>query len=94
MRIAKEDTALVGISEFRTKSEAILNELKTHKIVIERRNKPVAVLLPIDKYEEMEEVFEWVEDHALGYLAKEREKATPKAKYLSLKDIEKKVGLR
>lgn len=93
MIIVKEDTALVGISEFRTKAEEIFNELKTHKVVIERRNEPVAVLLSLKKYKQMEEVFEWLEDHALGYLAKEREKSTPKAKYLSLEELSKKIGL-
>ena len=59
----KKDTTLVGISEFCTKGQEILNELKTHKVIIERRNKPVAMLLSLKKYEKMQEVFEWIEDH-------------------------------
>lgn len=94
MVIVKEDSALVGVSEFRTKAEAIFNELKSRKIIIERRNKPIAVLLSLKKYEEMEELFEWIEDNALGYIARERDKSTPKAKYISLEDVSKKIGLR
>jgi len=94
MVIVKEDSVLVGVSEFRTKAEAIFNELKSRKIIIEKRNKPIAVLLSLKKYEEMEELFEWIEDNTLGYLAKEREKFLPKAKYLSLQEVSKKIGLR
>lgn len=94
MVIVKGDSALVGVSEFRTKAEAIFNELKSRKIIIEKRNKPIAVLLSLKKYEEMEELFEWIEDNALGYIAREREKSTPKAKYISLQEASKKIGLR
>ena len=94
MVIVKEDSVLVGVSEFRTKAEAIFNELKSRKVIIEKRNKPIAVLLSLKKYEEMEELFEWIEDNALGYLAKEREKSTAKTKYLSLEELSKKAGLR
>ena len=94
MVIVKEDSALVGISEFRTKAEAIFNELKNRKVIIEKRNKPIAVLLSLKKYEEMEELFEWIEDNALGYIAREREISSPKAKYISLQEASKKIGLR
>lgn len=93
MVIVKEDSALVGVSEFRTKADEIFNELKIRKVIIEKRNKPIAVLLSLKKYEEMEELFEWIEDNALGYLAKERERSFSKAKYLSLKEVSKKIGL-
>ncbi|PIV39221.1 MAG: hypothetical protein COS29_03680 [Candidatus Omnitrophica bacterium CG02_land_8_20_14_3_00__42_8] len=94
MVIVKEDSTLVGVSEFRTKADEIFNELKSRKVIIEKRNKPIAVLLSLKKYEEMEELFEWIEDNALGHLAKEREKALSKAKYLSLQEVSKKIGLR
>jgi prevent-host-death family protein len=89
----KENTTLVGISEFRTKADAIFDELKTHKVIIERRNKPVAVMVSLKKYEQMEEVLEWIEDHALGYIAKEREKGSAGTDYLSLEKLSKKIGL-
>ena len=74
MVTVKENTTLVGISEFRTKADAIFNQLKSSKVIIERRNRPIAVMVSIKKYEELGEMLGWIEDSALGYLAKEREK--------------------
>ncbi len=93
MVTVKENTTLVGISEFRTKADAIFNQLKSSKVIIERRNRPIAVMVSIKKYEELEEMLEWIEDNALGYLAKEREKSTPGTKYISSREAAKKIGL-
>ena len=41
----KEDTTLVGVSELRTHMEKILAESKKHRVLIEKRNKPVAVIM-------------------------------------------------
>jgi len=38
-------------------------------------------------------MLEWIEDNALGYLAKEREKSTPGIKYISSREVVKKIGL-
>ena len=86
MITVKEDTTLVGISELRTHIEAILEESKKHKIVIGRRNKPVAVLLDMEKYNRMEHSLELLEDFVLGFLAKERDAKTKSSDYV---DIEK-----
>lgn len=93
MVTVKENTTLVGISEFRTKADAIFQQLKNSKVIIERRNRPIAVMVSIKKYEELEEMLEWIEDNALGYLAKKREKSTPGAKYISSQEAAKKIGL-
>jgi prevent-host-death family protein len=93
MVTVKENTTLVGISEFRTKADAIFQQLKNSKVIIERRNRPIAVMVSIKKYEELEEMLEWIEDNALGYLAKEREKSTPGIKYISSREVVKKIGL-
>jgi len=50
-------------------------------------------MVSIKKYEELEEMLEWIEDNALGYLAKEREKSTPGTKYISSQEAAKKIGL-
>jgi prevent-host-death family protein len=86
MITVKEDTTLVGISEFRTNIEGILEESKKHKIVIGKRNKPVAVLLDMEKYSRMEHALEILEDFALGFLARERDSKTKSSDYV---DIEK-----
>lgn len=82
----KEDTTLVGVSELRTHMEKILEESKKHKVLIEKRNKPVAVIMAMEDYNKMEETLEILEDLALGYLARERESGAKPSDYL---DIEK-----
>ena len=86
----KEDTTLVGVSELRTEIDKILAESKKHKVLIGRRNKPVAVLLDIEKYNQMEATLDLLEDFALGYLAKERDTANA-SEYLDLRAVLKKV---
>lgn len=87
----KEDTTLVGVSELRTKMEEILKESEVHKIVIEKRNKPVAVLLSLEKYKHIEEALELLEDIALGYSAKEREKKSTSKDYIDIEEAQRKV---
>ena len=94
MYTAQENTTLVHLSELRTKWSEILERLKHTKVVLERRNRPFAVLVPIEKYEKMEALLEKVEDQALGYWAEEREKQGRQKRYLSLEEAERKVGLR
>lgn len=84
MFTVKEDTTLVGVSELRTKLDRILREAKRHKIVIEKRNKPIAILIAIERYSAIEELLDRLEDYELGHLAREREKASSKEDYLSL----------
>lgn len=84
MYTIREDTMLVGVSELRTKIEKILEEAKLHKIVIEKRNKPIAVLIAIEQYNAMEELLDSIEDLELGRMAKEREKRSSKKDYISL----------
>ena len=87
----KEDTTLVGISELRTNMDKILIESKKHKVLIERRNKPVAVLVDIEKYSQMEETLELLEDFALGSLAKERASKSKPSDYLDIEELRKKI---
>jgi len=91
MITVKEDTTLVGISELRTNIDKILEESKKHKILIERRHKPVAILLDMERYSQMETTLELLEDFALGYLAKERESHTKPSGYVSIKEAIKKI---
>ena len=94
MYTIREETTLVPFSELRTKLDEVLEALKHSKVILEKRKRPFAVLVPIEKYEKMEEVLEMVEDRALGYLAQEREKKVKDRNYLTLDEAEKKVGLR
>lgn len=87
----KENTTLVGVSELRTHMEEILAVSKKHKVLIEKRNKPVAVLMAMEDYSRMEETMEVLEDLALGYLAREREAGSKPSDYLDIEDVLKGV---
>lgn len=88
----KEDTTLVGVSELRTRLEKIIEEAKRHKVVIEKRNKPIAVIVAIDRYNAMEEFLDKFEDYELSNLARLREKGSSKKDYIALEDAFRKIG--
>jgi prevent-host-death family protein len=89
----KEDTTLVGVSELRTKLDKIIEESKRHKVVIEKRNKPIAVIMAIDRYSAIEELLETIEDLELGRVARQREKGTSRKDYIAIEDAYKRIGL-
>jgi len=91
MFTVKENTTIVGVSEIRTKIDEIIKAAKNSKILIKKRNKFLAVLLDLEKYNEMEEILDTLEDIALGYLAKEREKKSKSTDYINIEEVEKKV---
>lgn len=94
MRRIKEDTTLVGVSEFRTHAEEIMKAAQQQPVIVEKRHKPMAVLLPIEQYERTEAVLDLLEDTILGLLAKERARHARPKDYLSLEELERRVGLR
>jgi len=93
MVTVKEQTTLVGISELRTKVDEILQRMNRSTVVIERRRKPLAVMLPIARYEEMEALLELVEDRILGLLAMARYRGTPRKAYLPLEQVERRLRI-
>lgn len=90
----KADTVIVGVSELRTHLEDILKKTEHMRVAIARRNQVVGMLLSLKQYEEMEEMLEMAEDIALGYLARERERKKTAGRYLTLDEVEKKLGAR
>ncbi len=94
MITVKEDTTLVGVSELRTNINQVLEEARKHKVLIGKRNKPVAVLLTIKRYDEIEEILNTLEDVALGYLAKERESHSKPTDYLDIEKAEGKIKVK
>jgi prevent-host-death family protein len=92
MHTIKEDTTLVGVSELRTRLEKTLDEARHHKVVIEKRNKPIAVLVAIDRYEAMEDIHDRIEDMELGGIAKKRDAKSGKRDYVSIQDAIRKIG--
>lgn len=94
MHIFTEPSTLVGLSELRTHWDEILKLALKSRVFLGKRQKPLAVLVPVKKYEEMEALLDRVEDAVLGYLARERDKKTRSSDYLSLDEAEKSVGLK
>ena len=94
MQHIEENTTLVGAVELRTRMKDVLKAMKVSKVVLEMRNKALAVLVPIEKYQKIEALLEEIEDRALGYVARERDRNSRQRDYLSLDQIEKKLGFR
>jgi prevent-host-death family protein len=94
MITVKENTTLIGISELRNEPERIFKEMRKRPIVIGKHRKPVAVLIPMEEYEEMGRLLEMVEDYVLGMLAQERDKKHKNPKWVSIEEALKRVGLK
>jgi prevent-host-death family protein len=71
----------------------ILEKIKSNKVILTRRNKPVGVIVDYEEYKKMEEIIDSLEDYVLGHLAKERAQRKGK-KLITLEEAEKKLGLR
>lgn len=91
MFTVKEDTTLVGISEMRTSFDKVLGAIGNSKVLLERRNKPLAVIVSIEKYNQMEHFIESAEDMVLGYLARERDFKSNPSDYIDLDVAEKRL---
>lgn len=85
-------TTLVGVAELRKTTKEVLEKLKSHKVILTKRNKPVGVLLDYGEFRRIEEIMEALEDYILGTLAKERAQRKGK-KVISLEEAERKLGL-
>lgn len=87
----KGNTTLVGVSELRTKFDEMLKQAKDHKVIIEKRNKPTAVLLDINQYAKIERLLEELGDIALGYIAKSRDKRSKTSDYIDIDRVEREI---
>jgi len=93
MITVEEKTTIVGVAELRKVMSDILERIKSNKVILTRRNKPVGVIVDYEEYKKMEEVIDSLEDYVLGHLAKERAQRKGK-KLITLEEAEKKLGLR
>ncbi len=93
MIIFKEDTALIGIAELRTKAADVLKKIKKYRIILTKRNKPVGMIIDYDEYLQMQRVLDEVEDLVLGNIAKDRLERKDK-KFITLDEAEEKVELK
>lgn len=79
-------TTIAKISELRNQSEKIISNLKDHKVILEKHNKPVAVMVDYKRYEHLEKMLEFAEEYVLGLIASQRDKRASKSDFV---DIEK-----
>jgi prevent-host-death family protein len=93
MITVEEKTTIVGVAELRKMISDILEKVKSNKVILTRRNKPVGVIVDYEEFKEMEEIIDTFEDYVLGYLAKERAQRKGK-KLISLEEAEKRLGLK
>lgn len=93
MLTVKEDTAIIGVAELRSKAANVLKEIKKHKVILTKRNRPVGIIVDYEEYEKMEQLLEDVEDVILGNIARERLERKDK-NTMTLEQAERKVGLR
>ena len=87
----KEDTTIVGVTELRKMIPEILKKIKTEKVILTRRNRPIGILVDYDEYEKMEKILDAAEDFMLGQLAKERA-SRKERKTVDLEEAERRVG--
>ena len=86
MITVKKEMSIAGLSELRTKSEEILKELKGHPVILERHNKPVAVMVNYRRYTLEEEMLDYAEEYILGRLAKERDKDSKPSDFVDIRN--------
>ena len=93
MITVEEKTTIVGVAELRKMISDILEKVKSNKVILTRRNKPVGVIVAYEEYKKMEEIIDTFEDYILGYLAKERAQRKGK-KLITLEEAERRLGLK
>jgi prevent-host-death family protein len=91
MITVKQNTTLVGVSELRTQMEALLKTLHNTHVVIEKRHKPVAVLVSNEEYEKTQDLLDIAESIVLGALAKARHQNSTDKDYIALEELLKKT---
>ena len=87
-------TTLIGISELRTRADEILKIAKTRRVLLGKRGKPVAVLVPIEEWERQEALLDQFEDMALGQIAQDRVSERPPTEYVSLQAVKRRFGIK
>ena len=81
-----EKSSIAALSELRTKSEAILKQLSKNKVILQKHNKPVAVMLSYQQYVALEELLDRIEDYTLGMTALERDKKASKKDFVDIEE--------
>lgn len=85
MITVRQKATIAAISELRNKSEEVLKSVQDHHVILERHNKPVAVMIDYEQYEAFEKLLDYAEDYTLGMLARERDKKAKKSDFVDIK---------
>ena len=93
MWTVEEKSAIVGVAELRKAMKDVVEEIKTHKVILTKRNRPIGVLINYEEFKKMEDLVEAIQDFIFGQKAKERSRRKDK-KWVTLEEVEKKLGLR
>lgn len=85
----------IPLSEARARLSELLDELESRHehVVITRKGRPVAVLVPTAEYDAMEETLEVLHDDQLLEALKESEQDVRAGRLVSLKDLRRDLGL-
>jgi len=86
MITVQKKTTIAAISELRNKSEQILKNVKDHNVILERHNKPVAVMVDYSKYAFWEQMLDFAEDYILGSMALKRDKKSKLSDFVPIEN--------
>ncbi len=86
MITVSDRATIAAISELRNKSESILKQLADHRVILQRHNKPVAVMMGYRQYEQFSKMLDMVEDYALGMVALDRDKKSGKKDFVDIEN--------
>ena len=87
-------TTLVGISELRTRADEILKAARTHRVLLGKRGKPIAALVPIEEWERHERLLDEFEDMALGLIAADRVRESSPKDYIPMETVMKHFNVK
>ena len=87
----KQDSVIMGVTEFRNNIPSLLKENHEEEIIIVNRDKPLGVLINFNKYQSMQDLLEIAEDYILSEMVKESKKI--KGKMLSQEEMEARYGI-
>ena len=83
---------MMGVSDLRRNLEDILVGSNGSTVIIEKRHKPLAVLMSDKEYQRIQQLLDMAEDIVLGYLAEQRHKNSKAKDYVAIETLLKKAG--
>jgi prevent-host-death family protein len=87
-----EELDLISTTELRGNIPKVTKQLNKKSVIVTSRNKPVGVFMNFEKFKALQALEEEYLDYGLLKIAEKRA-ANPKAKYITLDELEKKLGL-